>query len=77
MDNGLKQLDWHEHWQSMPEFIQEKKSPFAQIIFRFACEEDLSDFAELIGQPLTPKTKSAWHPRLVRGLNSRKRYVDE
>ena len=49
-------------WQQMPEFVQEKQEPFAQIIFRFETEDDLSAFAELIGQKLTGKTKSAWHP---------------
>jgi hypothetical protein len=49
-------------WQQMPEFVQEKQEPFAQIIFRFETEDDLDAFAELIGQKLTGKTKSAWHP---------------
>ena len=49
-------------WQQMPEFVQEKQEPFAQIIFRFDTEDDLDAFAELIGQKLTGKTKSAWHP---------------
>lgn len=66
-----------EHWVGMPEFEQEKQRPYAKIIFRFASEEDLQEFAEMIGQKLTEKTKSAWHPKLVRGLNSNKRYVDE
>jgi len=49
-------------WEGMPEFIQEKKEPFSKIIFRFESEDDLNEFAELIGQKLTPKTKSAWYP---------------
>ena len=49
-------------WQQMPEFVQEKQEPFAQIIFRFETEDDLDAFAELIGKKLTGKTKSAWHP---------------
>lgn len=66
-----------EHWQDMPEFVQEKKEPYAKIIFRFESEEDLQDFAKLIGQKLTQKTKSAWHPQLVRGKESHLKYVDE
>lgn len=49
-------------WVDMPEFEQEKKEPYAKIIFRFETEEDLDEFAELIGQKLTQKTKSSWHP---------------
>jgi hypothetical protein len=63
-----KQLDLiqktilHEHWTDMPEFIQEKQKPFAQIIVRFDSEKDLQNFSEIIGQKLTSKTKSIWHP---------------
>ena len=52
----------HAEWKQMPEFVQEKQEPFAQIIFRFETEQDLAEFAELIGQKLTSKTKSAWYP---------------
>jgi hypothetical protein len=49
-------------WVGMPEFQQDKQEPHAKIIFRFDTEEDLQDFARLIGQKLTSKTKSSWHP---------------
>ena len=51
-----------ELWQDMPEFEQEKQEPHAKIVFRFESEEDLQEFAKLIGQKLTNKTKSAWSP---------------
>ena len=54
--------DWEKHWKGMPEFIQHKKEPFSKIIVRFETESDLIDFAERIGQKLTRKTKSIWHP---------------
>lgn len=66
-----------KEWVGMPEFVQEKQRPFAKIIFRFETEKDLDEFSKLIGQKLTKKTKSAWFPQLVRGINSNKRYVDE
>lgn len=68
---------WQSEWVGMPEFVQEKQTPYAQIIFRFRNEDDLQEFAKLIGQKLTPKTKSAWFPKIVRGLNSKKRYTHE
>lgn len=49
-------------WKGMPEFFQEKQEPYSKIIFRFENEEDLQEFAKLIGQKLTQKTKSSWHP---------------
>lgn len=54
--------DPNQLWVGMPEFTQEKVEPYAKIIVRFDSEEDLQDFAKLIGQKLTSKTKSIWHP---------------
>lgn len=68
---------WDLLWKNMPEFKQEKERPFSKIIIRFETEEDLNEFSEMIGQKLTPKTKSIWHPKLIRGKNQHKRYVDE
>lgn len=62
----------------MPEFVQEKQTPYSKIIIRCASEEDLQDLARRLEQPLTSKTKSIWHPKLMtRGLHSSRRYVDE
>ena len=66
-----------DEWKNMPEFIQEKQEPYAKIIVRFETKKDLEEFSELIGQKLTNKTKSIWHPELIRGIHSAKRYVDE
>lgn len=69
---------WRAEWQGMPEFVQEKQRPFAQIIVRFETEADLQAFAALIGQKLTPKTKSIWHPHRSHwsGPSSGKAWVD-
>ena len=64
-------------WEGMPEFVQEKQEPYSKITVRFANEEDLQEFADMIGQKLTSKSKSIWHPKLVRGLNSNKRYTTD
>lgn len=69
--------EWKQEWKNMPEFVQNKQEPHAKIIFRFATEEDLQAFSNLIGQSLTNKTKSAWYPENVRGVNGNKRYFDE
>jgi hypothetical protein len=66
-----------DEWKDMPEFVQERQDPYAKIIIRFEIKEDLEEFSKLIGQKLTQKTKSIWHPELQRGINSAKRYVDE
>ena len=59
----------------MPEFVQKKQEPFSKIIFRFETEEDLNAFAELIGQKLTPKTKSAWFPYRSHWHGKKRRWV--
>jgi len=69
--------DWKKEWIDMPEFIQEKQEPYAKIIVRFDNEKDLNDFSNLINQKLNKKTKSIWFPKLIRGINSNKRYSDE
>jgi hypothetical protein len=67
---------WDE-WIDMPEFVQEKQDGYAKIIVRVRNKEDLEALSKALGQPLTQRTKAAWYPALVRGLNSNKRYVDE
>lgn len=52
----------NSEWTNMPEFVQEKKEPYAKIIFRFDSEDQLQEFAALINQKLTKKTKSSWYP---------------
>lgn len=55
-------IEQETFWVGMPDFKQDKQTPYAKIIFRFENEEDLQQFAEIIGQKLTSKTKSSWHP---------------
>ena len=79
MENTLFNIenDWQKEWVGMPEFIQEKQKPHATIIFRFDTEKDLQDFAKLIGQKLTNKTKSAWFPFRSHWGNGRFEWKDE
>lgn len=63
-------MDHKELWIGMPEFTQEAKKPYQQLIVRFRNEEDVQEFANLIGQKITNKTKSLWHPILQRGLDN-------
>lgn len=73
----FRKPNWKDEWVDMPEFIQEKQEPYAKIIFRFSCEEDLQAFAKLIGQKLTSKTKSAWYPFRSHWGNNDEVWVDE
>lgn len=70
--------EWQAEWQGMPEFVQQKQEAYATLTVRFDSEEDLQEFAALIGQKLTQRTKSIWHPHRPHcgGPNSGKRWVD-
>jgi hypothetical protein len=69
--------DWKKEWKDMPEFVQEKKEAHAKIIFRFENENDLQEFAKLIDQKLTSKTKSAWYPFKSHWGGVKKEWRDE
>jgi len=73
-ENKIKKT---EEWKDMPEFVQNKQEPYAKIIFRFEDEESLQDFAKIIGQKLTNKTKSAWFPFKSHRNPLDQKWVDE
>jgi hypothetical protein len=68
--------EWKKHWVGMPEFEQKNNPPYKQLIISFRNAEDYEEFAKLIQQPLTTKTKSTWYPRLDRDANSLKRWIE-
>ena len=47
----------------MPEFEQEDKTAFKSLVIHFSCIEDMENFAELIEQKITTKTKFMWYPK--------------
>jgi len=66
-----------DEWHDMPEFVQDKKEPYAKIIFRFESEKDLIEFSKLINQKLTKKTKSAWFPYKPHASEIKREWIDE
>ena len=57
---------WEEHWQDMPEFVQNDETPYKQVVVNFRNEEDYQNFGKLVEQTLTFKTKSLWFPKYDR-----------
>lgn len=55
--------NWVKEWIGMPEFIQEDLPPFKTINLNFKNEKDVNEFAKLINQKITKKTKFIWHPK--------------
>ena len=68
---------WRSHWKQMPAFTQEHNEPYKKVIMSFRTKEDYEDFQKKIGQRLTEKTKSAWHPHLDVTANSLLRWMEE
>lgn len=68
---------WKDEWKNMPEFIQEKQREYAKITVRFRNQQDLDEFAKLIGQKLNRKSQCTWHPELKLNKATEKRYVDD
>ncbi len=68
---------WEDEWQDMPEYICENKNSFKDIIVHFKTEQDLKDFAKLINQRITSKTKYIWFPKAEIETMMDKRYTDE
>lgn len=69
--------NWEKEWQGMPEYKQEDLSSFSSVIIHFRNQKDKDDFSKLIGQSITSKTKSIWHPKLEFLSVINKRYVDK
>lgn len=69
--------DPREEWDGMPEFEQEDQDAWKTVKVHFAKQEDMDEFAKLVGQNLTEKTKSIWYPKAEIGHLVDKAYVDE
>lgn len=79
-EDAVKDIEeklWKKHWVGMPEFVQEDNPAYKKIIVSFRNKEDYEEFAKLIDQNLSEKTKSIWHPKLDREANSLLRWVEE
>lgn len=63
-----------EHWKGMPEFVQEDKGPYRSVIIHFFDQKGVDDFAKLIGQKITDKTRMTWFPEMIIEKAADKRY---
>ena len=59
-------IDYAEAWKGMPEFTQEDLRPVKQIIISFETMDSYKDFAILIKQNLTEKTRGIWYPERIK-----------
>jgi len=61
-------------WDGMPEFIQEDAKGYKSVALHFQTKESVDEFAKLINQTITDKTKSIWYPKMEKNKLSDKRY---
>jgi len=64
-------------WEGMPEFHQPKSIPFLWIILSVPPEFDSGIMTELLGQKITDRTKSVWHPYKAHHRVERKVWIHE
>jgi hypothetical protein len=59
----LNKLEFNPNteWEGMPEFNQQEQAR-NHLVILYETEEDLQKLAKLLGQEITPKTKSVWYP---------------
>lgn len=64
-------------WEGMPEFAQGDKTAFRTIPVHFKNQAEVDAFAELIGQPITLKTRFIWSSGVEIETYADKRYASE
>jgi len=66
-----------DEWQGMPEFEQEDKLGFRNLIVHFKDAKAVVDFFKLIKQTATEKTKYIWFPEAERDDRKSRKFVNE
>lgn len=75
--NTDETLKWNSEWQDMPEFNQEDELGFRNIIIHFKDQESVDNFAKLLNQTITSKTKYLWYPKAEIDFHSNLRWKSE
>lgn len=73
---GMEPDNPSDHWNGMPDFNQEDKNGF-QMIVHFETQADMQNFATLVGQKITEKTKYIWYPEHHRDEVADKAYISD
>ena len=71
---NIDKIDYDKEWDGMPEFKQDDKMPYRQIIISFDNEDDIENFSTLLNQSITDKTKSLWYPKKEKNILKDKGY---
>ena len=55
--------DAEAEWQGMPDYSAHDEMGYRQLIVHFRTPQDVTDFAEAIGQTISDRAKYIWYPR--------------
>ena len=69
-------MNWRALYKGMPTFDSADLQPIKQLTVNFSSEEDLKNFAALLQQVVTMKTKSIWYPAAQLTPSSLKRWIE-
>lgn len=61
-DLDFEEIDPYQEWKDMPEFEQNNEEGYQKVVIHFETKKDVKEFADLIEQKITDKTKSIWYP---------------
>jgi hypothetical protein len=74
---ALDEVDPAQLWEGMPEFEQGDVSPIQSITVHFLSGDDVEAFAQLVGQKITPQTRSIHYPMQEKIDRSGHKVIDE
>ena len=74
LSDAVDDMSEIDEWTDMPEFINDDDEPFKSIKVHFETEEDMAEFARLIGQNITESTTYLYHPKKEHHPNKDLRY---
>lgn len=77
LEKQLGQNDAEAEWVGMPEFNQENKKAFRSFPVHFKDQEAVDQFAALINQKITDKTRYVWFPEIEIDRMADKEYVQD
>ena len=66
-----------DEWRGMPEYDNEDKLGFRQLIVHFLTQKAIDEFCSLVQQKITDKTKYIWFPKEQREIIRDKAYKNE
>lgn len=66
--------DAFEEWTDMPDFDMEDLTSFRKIIIHFDSQEDVDEFAKVMNQIISDKTKYLWFPKKEKEEHDNLRY---